>query len=285
MTRDDRPPEEALARSSRAIGPVLVASAQLPEAIFDIPIVMIPGAFAGGWIFARWQDYFARAGWVTHAITLRGHGDVSPDREELIGTRIQDHVDDVQSVLEQVGSSVLIGHSMGGLVAQKLAEQGHAQALVLVASVGPAQLGSHDADFPPNEPVDYREDYAALRDDYGASAWFDFALAHLVPESPTALNDCRGRTPVNPGAVTCPVLCVGGGQDETHVFPAPRLAAFYGADSIVAGRSHHDVMIDSEALAVAAAIHEWLLARTRSPLLRPWRSLNITLAVDGARLA
>lgn len=261
--------EDSVVRSDRRIGMARLQSARLPRPAYDIPVVMVHGAFAGSWIFANWLEFFVHAGWSASAISLRGHDSEDPaPAGQVLATRIADYVDDLRAVLAEVGPAVLIGHSMGGLVVQKVAEDGLAAALVLVASVAPAQLGSHDADFAIDRPVDYRDQYRELRGAYAVSDdQFEFALSHLVPESPLALNECRGRTPVDVTKIVCPVLVVGAGRDETRVFPAERLADFYAAPFVVAQQSHHDVMIDCEWVTTVAVIQSWLIDSLRPTTL------------------
>jgi pimeloyl-ACP methyl ester carboxylesterase len=80
----------------------------------------------GAWHNALcWQehffDYFTRRGFTVHAIDLRGHG-TNTTLRRLAGARLRDYVADVARALEVRGLTdlILVGHSMGGLVAQSL---------------------------------------------------------------------------------------------------------------------------------------------------------------------
>lgn len=72
----------------------------------------------------------------THAaaLDLRGHG-LSEGREQLQSWRIDDYVSDVLAVLCRWETlRILVGHSMGGLIAQLAAMETQLDRLVLVAS-------------------------------------------------------------------------------------------------------------------------------------------------------
>lgn len=231
-----------------------------PEVNLKVPILMIHGAFTGWWIWQNWLGEFARLGWPSYALSLRGHEGSRPlSRSQLLTTRLADYVDDVLTVLSRLGASIIIGHSLGGIVAQKVAERAGARALVLVASVGPGQLGPHDVDFPEDEPAEFQESYASDRARYRIpDEVFVDVLARLVPESPRALNDGRGRTSIERAAVECPILVVGADLDETKV-PAPeRIAEFYSSTYIVVNGSAHDVMVDHKWREAALSIDAWL---------------------------
>ena len=56
---------------------------------------------------------------------------------------VDDYAEDVLKVLNWIDQPViLIGHGMGGITVQKAAEQANLRALILLASVGPGQLGA-----------------------------------------------------------------------------------------------------------------------------------------------
>ncbi|MFW6103298.1 MAG: alpha/beta fold hydrolase, partial [Chloroflexota bacterium] len=86
----------------------------------------------------RFRRSFARAGFSTRAVTLPFH-DTPQDLAGLRKVGIRDYVERVRAEIdsEQV---ILVGHSMGGLVAQKLAESGVARALVLLETCAPAGI-------------------------------------------------------------------------------------------------------------------------------------------------
>jgi pimeloyl-ACP methyl ester carboxylesterase len=84
--------------------------------------LFIHGSFCGAWIWAKhFLPYFADAGWECVALSLRGHG-YSEGREHLDQFGLADYVADVTEAASQLDRPpVVIGHSLGGLVAQRFA--------------------------------------------------------------------------------------------------------------------------------------------------------------------
>lgn len=105
------------------------------------PVLFLHGIFAAGWVFAEAQRWFAARGVTTYAANLRGHGDGAPV-PRLGEVPVRAYVDDAlaaaRTVIERHRMApVVVGHSMGGLLGQKVAEAGMAAALVLLCSAPP----------------------------------------------------------------------------------------------------------------------------------------------------
>ncbi len=105
------------------------------------PLLFIHGAFAGGWMWIdTFMPYLAEAGYACYALSLRGHGG-SAGHDGIDWHSIADYVDDVAAVVDWLGGdAALIGHSMGGFIAQKYLERRDAAAVALVCSVPPQGL-------------------------------------------------------------------------------------------------------------------------------------------------
>lgn len=100
------------------------------------PVLLIHGMFAGAWAWEKYQPYLAQCGYESHAINLRGHSGSRPVRD--IGrASLMDYVADACEVADALNNPIVMGHSMGGLIAQKLAETGKCRAMVLIASAAP----------------------------------------------------------------------------------------------------------------------------------------------------
>lgn len=104
-------------------------------------VVMVHGAFCGGWVFDAFRQPFEAAGFDVLAPDLRGHG---PDDRpgEVGGLSMSDYAADIAGLCEQISGDtgaapVLLGHSMGGLVAQMAARRTPVSALVLLAPSAP----------------------------------------------------------------------------------------------------------------------------------------------------
>ena len=88
------------------------------------PLLFIHGAYAAAWCWdEHFLPFFAERGYAAHALSVSGHG-ASPGREHLDSFGIDHYVRDVAEVAAQLPAPpVLIGHSMGGMVAQKYLER------------------------------------------------------------------------------------------------------------------------------------------------------------------
>lgn len=97
---------------------------------------MVHGMFGGSWQWERYQSLLARNGYESHAINLRGHHGSRPVAD--IGkVTLGEYIDDALEVARTLDRPIVMGHSMGGVMAQKVAEAGIGRGLVLVASAPP----------------------------------------------------------------------------------------------------------------------------------------------------
>lgn len=99
---------------------------------------MIHGAFCGGWVFDRFREPFEAAGHTVLAPDLPGHG----EGQNPAGLSMGDYARAVAALCDtQSESPILIGHSMGGLVAQmaasRLARRRPLAGLILLAPSAP----------------------------------------------------------------------------------------------------------------------------------------------------
>jgi pimeloyl-ACP methyl ester carboxylesterase len=94
---------------------------------------MVHGSGAGAWEWALWREVFEAAGWRTRAV------DLEPAPAGLAATRLEDYARQVQAALAEAGpGTVLVGASLGGLLALALGRDPGLAALVLVNAVPPA---------------------------------------------------------------------------------------------------------------------------------------------------
>jgi non-heme chloroperoxidase len=99
-------------------------------------VLFIHGYFAGAFVFERWLPVFASRGFPAYAINLRGREGSRPGTD-VGSASILDFVDDAETVARAVNATSIVGHSMGGLIAQKLAERGNVERLALVCPAPP----------------------------------------------------------------------------------------------------------------------------------------------------
>ncbi len=197
-------------------------------------------------------------------MSLRNHlGSSSVPEKAYLRLTLDSYVQDVRDVLDWLDQpAVLVGHSMGGLIAQKAAERVPVSALVLIASVGPGQLGPVRDLLPADRPFmltpkEARRLWFHRIDD----ATFEDIYRRLVPESPSVMNDySSGRIQIQRQKISCPILTVGMEHDRTVVHAFRRIADFYGCDSLFVPGAGHDLMLEPMARDAAIRINHWLLS-------------------------
>lgn len=103
------------------------------------PLLFVHGAFIGAWCWdEHFLGYFADRGYDAWAVDLRGHADADEPAELA---SIDDYVADVLLAVEQINAPpVLIGHSMGAIVVQRMLRRSQARAVSLLAPVPPHGL-------------------------------------------------------------------------------------------------------------------------------------------------
>ena len=98
-------------------------------------IVMIHGMFGGGWYWDNYKGFFEKRKFQCHTPTLRFH-DVDPEDKpcsDLGTTSLLDYAQDLEDYIGELDERpILLGHSMGGLLAQILGARGLATGLVLL---------------------------------------------------------------------------------------------------------------------------------------------------------
>ena len=210
---------------------------------------MIHGAFCGPWSMDGWNQKFRKAGYAVTAPCLRFH-DKKPPPAALGTTGLLDYVADLEDEIAALKTPpILLGHSMGGLLAQMLAARHDVAALVLLAPSAPWGV----------PPTTLFEIGAAQSLHMQPGYWNsvlepsrDIALAHSLDQLPRHMRDevfdrfCpeSGRatfeimnwgldmnraSEVAADAVTCPVLCLTGAEDRINPpSTVARIAARYG---------------------------------------------------------
>jgi pimeloyl-ACP methyl ester carboxylesterase len=199
--------------------------------------MMIHGAFCGPWVFDSFRAPFEAAGYVVHAPALRHHAKPSRASRPLGMTSLIDYAKDIEEFADSLGSApILVGHSLGGLLAQMLAARGKARALVLLAPCPPwgvlpstmFEVASAHAlllagDFR-NHPL--KPEYwvaAANALDHLAPLERKKVFAQFGPESGRATFeimhwawDSRRAAQVRARDVSCPILCLVGEHDKIN---------------------------------------------------------------------
>jgi pimeloyl-ACP methyl ester carboxylesterase len=102
------------------------------------PLILVHGAANSASIWTFWQQELAAQGWASYAIDLRGHGRSSG--VDLSTTSMYDYAADGCMLARQFKRSpIVLGWSMGGLVALMMAAAGFATACIALAPSTPAR--------------------------------------------------------------------------------------------------------------------------------------------------
>lgn len=108
-------------------------------------IVMIHGMFVGPWCWDNFKTYFEEKGYRCVTLTLRYH-DVplsSPPDPRLGSVSLVDYARDAETEIRKLKDKpVIIGHSMGGLIAQILGSRGLAKSIVLISPAAPSGINA-----------------------------------------------------------------------------------------------------------------------------------------------
>jgi non-heme chloroperoxidase len=236
-------------------------------------VLFIHGLFAAAWMFERWMAYFADRGRAAYALDLRAHG-ASVPVADLGRVSLVEYVDDALRAARALGDVVVVGHSMGGLIAQKLAERGAVAAAVLVSPAPPRgippislRLLVRQARYLPallrsREIRVRRADADALIMNRIPADEREAVFAHLQPDSGRAAREMvLGAVGVDPRRVRCPVVVVAG--DDDRFIPlrvARRVAAKYNAPlRVLPGRAHL-MMQEPRWRQAAGEVESWLVS-------------------------
>jgi pimeloyl-ACP methyl ester carboxylesterase len=200
------------------------------------PVVMIHGAFCGPWSLDGLRNKFEAAGYRVTAPCLRFHGGKRPSAA-LGTTGLADYAADLEDEIRALGEApILVGHSMGGLLAQMLAARMTIGALVLLAPSAPwgvppttlFEIGAAQAmHMQPgywNQVLEPNRDIALAHSlEQLPKHMRDEVFDRFVPESGRAtfeiMNwglDFNHASEVDADAVQCPLLLLTGSQDRIN---------------------------------------------------------------------
>lgn len=211
----------------------------------------------GSWYLRSWLYAAAHAGWDAWAVNLRGHHGSRPV-PDLGRVSVLDYVADVHDCLRTLREAVVVGHSMGGLVAQKAAEGGRVRAAVFATSAPPKgirvltwpvlwRMPRYAAAILRSRPFSMSpEDAQALLGNCMTPEQQAWAYPQLVAESGRAAREMAlGSVAVDPAGIRCPTLVVGAEHDRiTPVAVQRKIAERYGSEYIEAPGHAHMLMVE-----------------------------------------
>jgi len=236
-------------------------------------VLLLHGMMAGAWQFERFQDSLARAGYRSLALDYRGHNRSAPVKR-LGRLSVRDYMEDALAGCGHLGGRpVVVGQSMGGLIALMLAARDAVRAAVLVCALPPRGIRWRTARSPRaslrhlpailrGRPLDPdREELDDLIFNAIPPAERPEFFARQVQESSRVAGEIAfGRIAVDPSRVGCPVLSVSA-SDDRLVLPevGEEIARRYGADHLrLEGCGHYALVGEPQWRDAACRITDWL---------------------------
>ncbi len=225
------------------------------------PVVLVHGAANSSAVWRFWQEALAERGWSSHAVDLRGHGE---SEGSVDGATMSDYADDVTAVVDGLPETpIVVGWSMGGLVAIMVAARGRARACVGLAPSTPAARRDEGVEVRPG--VFGPEEYGITSEDPAEQPTMPdldieervVAIESLSPESRTARDDRKAGIVID--ALPCPLLVVTGSADRDwprSAYDGMHLPAEYLE---ARGASHWGLMLNRRVLpGLSKQVTDWL---------------------------
>lgn len=194
------------------------------------PVLFVHGAFVGHEPFRPWLDYLSAQGWRGIAPSRRGRAGLAPAR--AAGLTIDDYVEDTLRMIDALGEApIVIGHSLGGLIAQKVAELQKARVIVLLSPAPAAMLTAQPVALSTYLPM-MPKILAGRPIKPSPGGCSTIALNRMTPEACPIIHAqlvhesgkvyrqmIFGTYKVDFSKITCPSLVIGG-RDDRIVSPA-----------------------------------------------------------------
>jgi pimeloyl-ACP methyl ester carboxylesterase len=250
-----------------------------------LPLVFVHGSWHGAWCWEEhFLPYFSGLGYPSYALSLRGHG--KSDGHDAIDTyTLSDYAEDVWKTVSTLQEKpVLIGHSMGGAVVQRMLSQNQEQvkAAVLMASAPPCGLRLRDflmamllmrmRYWKMLVLFDKSRTCSKYRNvSFPVNCLFSKGLSEdkkkiyasrLLPDSSNVYRNTRSIM-INPEAVNVSVLVLAAENDffiSKNI--TRRTAKAYKTEPVVFPDIGHDMMLDVHWKSVADRMHQFFLSIT-----------------------
>lgn len=244
------------------------------------PLLFLHGAFCGAWIWAEhFLPWFAARGWTCCAPSLRGHGGSALDGP-LDFCGVEDFIADALTALDGLDAPpVVIGHSMGGMVAQRCLARRRLPGAVLMASAPPQGLFESTMGLAWRDPFVFRQMSILLtlgrehidREGIRRAMFSDrVSMEELLrwepllgDESRRVLLEMTAWHPFPPHPQGKPPVLVLGAEKDV-LFPPDQVRAtarFYGVVPEFFPEMGHTIMLEPDWEIAATRIADWLAAQ------------------------
>jgi len=255
----------------RRIGDVIIDSVAAEAPKFTAPMLLVHGLWCTAAVWRRFMGYLAHRGWMTHALTLRGHA-ADSDRAAIGRVRFADYLDDVRRVVAACDAPpVVVGHDIGALLALHCRPQ-EVRAAVAVAPLVP------DGSAPGLRFLGLGARFAMWRTRALPAPTGHVAVDYFGPGAPggtTPDSGCvagelmRNEIPA-PAASGVPTLIIGGTRDVIAPPDAVRrLAQPVGATLRLADGASHAMPWEPGWEQRVSEVHRWVVQALGENLLLP----------------
>lgn len=201
-------------------------------------VVFIHGLFLNDQSWAEWETFFKEKGYTTYAPAYPGHeGTPSELRknapENLGNVTFSDLVTQFEKFIHTLPEKpIIVGHSMGALVAQKLVEKGLAEAAVIISSAPPKGVITLKFSFAKSN-LGLLNPFKGNSIHYPTQKWFHYAFTntlsreesdsifdkYVVPESRNIPREALKKAgKIDFKKSHAPMLFISGKED--HIIPA-----------------------------------------------------------------
>lgn len=218
--------------------------------------------------------YFAQCGIEAHALSLRGHGK-SGGRERIDEWSLSDYCEDVLQVSRSLSSPpILIGHSIGAVIAQQCVQSIDVPGIIMMAPTPLAKLPLAKLKWVIRFPIttmkmllrnDINEALPAHRNLFFSPKMpddlVDQYMQRMQRESNRVFEDIAKIRDSNPMDVRFPALILAAEHDGIPMPVNKALADAFHAE-LHTLPFHHDLMLDSHWHIVADQIVNWVKGLT-----------------------
>jgi len=236
------------------VGPLRALRWTATELRAPTTFLLIHGLWDGAHVWRRMGPYLARRGYTSYAVWQRHHHP-GADPLQLRGLDIYAYVRDIVAAVASIGRPVLVGHSVGGLIALAVATRCRVPGVAVLSCAAPRGIptlhrGSFNfAALPHFVPLPFRRglflaEFGYVRTVYYSHLADDEArrlYAGLIPE-PWRVGVQAAFWPprVRRRDIKAPILVASGGEDCAIIpWVAHRIARrFRVVPAIYPGRGH-----------------------------------------------
>ncbi len=235
----------------------------------DEEIVLVHGSWGSSMMWSMYVPYLSKKGFDVYALDLRGHGG---SEGELSGVTMQNYVEDVQQVVEEnnLKNSIVIGHSMGGLVALMYGAQYETKSVVAIDPSPTKEIsGSEEKTYPevysimdagmPTDPMQIMEALPDMEQDMLMKM-----KEMLGMESGVARSERKAGISIEKGSLPESTLFVGGENGESVPFgiginTAKAMADYYNKEVIeIKGATHPGILMGKHAGDAVMQVESWI---------------------------